>query len=136
MALVESFLGEFKPDDEGTSEPATPDKINVNKTVENKELITGATDTTDVTLLIKKDVLVNDAQNLKHETGVSIKVEKEEIEEIDTADIPVPADNPDTATDKTIESVAPIVEQPSRLPTPPPQRPPVKRKVNIFCIIL
>jgi len=127
VALVESFLGEFKPDDESTSEPPTPDKINIKKTVDIKEEL--ATDVPQPS--IEENILVSDSQiSVELETKVSTEMKEKEVKEVVTADIPVPTVKSDVATEETVESVAPVVEQPSRPLTPPPQPPPVKRKVK------
>lgn len=123
VALVESFLGEFKHDDECPSEPVTPDKSNITNANENKEepLI-------DKSVSCKEEhVLVNDSQNsLKLENEISNEIKGNEV---DTDNIPMPVDKPNVATKEiTEEVVAPVIEQTPLPPTPP--TPPVKRKVN------
>lgn len=125
VALVESFLGEFKHDDECPSEPVTPDKSNITKANEHKE-----EPPIDKPLSCKEEhILVNESQNaleLKNEVSNEMKGN-----EVDTDNIPIPVDKPNIATKEiTEELVAPVVEQTPLPPTPPP--PPVKRKVNYF----
>lgn len=120
VALVESFLGEFKHDDEGTSEPVTPEKISVKEVllVENiKEPIINNPQ-------ISKETLIDDPQiSLKCEDKVLYDVK---INQTDT-DVCEPINETHNIKKETEECVAtPIVEQP--LPPPPP--PPVKRKVK------
>lgn len=120
VALVESFLGEFKHDDE-CLESVTPDKSNITNTNEHKE-----EPPIDKPLACKEEhVLVNESQN-------SLKLENEMKEnEVDTDSIPIPVDKPNITTKEiTEELVVPVVEQTPLPPTPPP--PPVKRKVNPF----
>lgn len=118
VALVESFLGEFKPDDEGTPEPVTPDKPiveGVQVLVENKELCDEP---------LKSKEIISDSQvsvKLEHDISIEVKVSEPEISDICVPEIK----SDDTTKEKVVECVAPIIEQPP--PPPPPRK---KRRVN------
>lgn len=125
VALVESFLGEFKPDDEGTAELVTQDKSNVKIMDEIKnEAVVDPQPT--------QETLTNKTILIKHENKVSNEV----TDQPDITDVHSPVNKSnDTAKETIEESVMHIVEQPpsSPPPPPPPPPPPVKRKVRLSC---
>lgn len=123
VALVESFLGEFKPDYEGIPEPVASDNSNIKVTVENNEERVDNLDPSE-------EPSINDSQD-------SVKLESEVFEKIidnkpDITHVLEPVNKPDNANDakETIEEyIAPVIEQLPPTPPPPPPPPPVKRKV-------
>jgi len=116
IALVESFLGEFKPEGEGTAEPVMAEKSNENIIVKNKEEPVHDSQ-------LSNETSVNDSQ-------ISIKLEnKIKAVEPDTTDVCAPVNKSANDTKETVEkhvAPVPVVEPPP--PSPPPQ--PVKRKVR------
>lgn len=119
VALVESFLGEIKPDDEGTPEPTLPDKTNLKimvKENENKPI--------DDSQPPNETLIINSPFSLKLENEVSNEIKANHQ---DTTDVCVPVVKSENVAKETIEeSIVPIVK---RAPSPPPP-PPVKRKVS------
>lgn len=118
VALVESFLGEFKPDEEGISDPVPSEKPKENLMIENME------ESLDNVLQSSKE------ENTVIDSSITLKLNDDEIKpvELDTADIPIPEDKSDNSAKETIED--PIIAAVEKLsPTPPPPTPPVKRKV-------
>jgi hypothetical protein len=129
VALVESFLGEFKPDDEGTTESESANKSGVK--IEIKEEPVNDPQP-------PKESFINNSQNhLKEE------VPNEVIQTDKTTDC-IPVNKSNSPSKEAIEeNVVPIVDQPPPLhphliPPPPPMSsppplpptPPVKRKVR------
>lgn len=121
VALVESFLGEIKPDDESTPEPVLPNKTNVKIIIEENK------DKPIDDSQLPKEALIDNVQiSLKFEDKVSNKIETCQP---NTADVFVSEVKSEITTKETIEaSIVPIVE---KAPSPPPP-PPVKRKVSYF----
>lgn len=125
VALVESFLGEFKPDDEGTRDSVTLDKSIIKVTVENKEELVG-------NLQPLKETSINDSR-------VYLKLESVDSKEIiarklDITDVYEPEKQSDNGVKETVkEYVAPVLEQLPSSPPPPslaaPPPPPAKRRV-------
>lgn len=113
VALVESFLGEFKPDDESTPESVTPDKTIIKVTVENKEELLD-------NLQPLKETLINDSRIcLKLENVVSKEIN---ISKSDITDVCEPENKSDNDVKETVEEyVTPVLEQ---LPPSPPSPPP------------
>ncbi|XP_060841669.1 histone-lysine N-methyltransferase set-26 isoform X1 [Rhopalosiphum padi] len=122
VALVESFLGEFKPDDEGATELVTQDKSHVKIEVDIKN---EAVDDPQPT----QETLVNKTISIKHENKVSNEV----TDQPDNSDVHSPDNKPNDTSKETIEEcVMPVIEQPpSSPPPPPPPPPPVKRKLSL-----
>lgn len=117
VALVESFLGEIKPDDESNPEPIISDKTNVKIIVdENKDK------PIDDSQLPKETLIDNSQMPLKLEEEVSNKIETYKP---DTADGFVSVKSESAVKETIDESIVPNVKQAS---SPPP--PPVKRKVS------
>lgn len=108
VALVESFLGEFKPDDENT-----PEKLNETMIAESLEK--------PVQSQPFKEPLNNDFQSpIKQENEASYEV-KHNLPPTTNVSEPI-CNKPDIAVKETVEEcIAPVEEKP-----PPP---PVKRKV-------
>lgn len=119
VALVESFLGEFKPDDEGTPEPKTPDKSAVKLLVENQAELCDEPQKSEETMISDSQIPIK----LEHDVSVNVEVSEPEISDICVPEIK----SDDTTKENIVECVAPIIEQP---PPPPPTPPPVKRKVK------
>lgn len=114
VALVESFLGEFKPDNENNQEPVTPDKSNATIVENTKEPVKSQP---------SKEVLINESTKpIKQENEIS-----NEMKLIQSISSDVCLENESVKITKPFveESIAPPVEQ-----KPPP--PPVKRKVKLY----
>lgn len=126
VALVESFLGEFKPDDESVTEPVTQDKSNVKPMVNVKnEAVDDPQPTQEI--LINN---INNSMSIKNENKVSSEV----TDQPDITDVCPPVHKLDESAKICIEEcIRPVVEQPpsSPSPPPPPPPPPVKRKVRL-----
>lgn len=123
VALVESFLGEFKPDDESTPESVTPEKTIIKVTVENKEELVD-------NLQPLKEPAINDSRvclNLENIVSKEINISKSDI-----TDACEPENKSENVAKETVEEyIAPVKEQLplSPPPPPPPPPPPAKRKV-------
>lgn len=126
VALVESFLGEFKPDYESAAEPATQDKPEVKILTDIKKEAVDNLQSTQETLINN----ISDSISKKHENKVSNRP--------DTTDVCLPVDKLNETTKESIEEIImPVKEQPpSSPPPPPPPPPPVKRKVRLSLKII
>lgn len=127
VALVESFLGEFKPDDESAAEHTRQDKPDVKILTDIKREAVDNLQSTQETLIN----YISDSISKKHENKVS--------NQPDTTDVCLPVDKSNETTKKSIEEIImPVKEQPpsSPPPPPPPPPPPVKRKVRLSLKII
>lgn len=119
-------MGEFKPEDEGTSVSVVAEKCSKKIMVETKVKPVHDSQSSNKTT-------VNDSQiSIKYENEVS---NKKKDSESCTTDISAPVNKSDNAIKETVEkhiTPMPVVEPHS--PTPPPQ--PVKRKVRIIKLML
>lgn len=137
VALVESFLGEFKPDDDGSTESETANKSDVKMIDETKE------DPVDDSLP-PKELFTNDSQI---SSRLEDKVPNElKVTQTDTIDDCSPVNICNSPTKDAIkEFIAPILDPPPpppptlpapsppmSSPPPPLPTPPVKRKVRQF----
>jgi len=121
VALVESFLGEFKPDEENATEPATQDKSNAKIMIDIKNEAIDNPQSTQETLINN----INSSISKTQENKVS--------NQPDTTDVCLPVNKLNETTKESIEEIVmPVKEQPpSSPPPPPPPPPPVKRKVRL-----
>jgi len=120
VALVESFLGEFKPDDESATEPVPQEKSNVKITVDIKNEAVDDLQPTQETLINN----INNSISIKNENKVSNEVTDQPV----TTDVCLPVQKLNESIE---ECIRPVIEQPpSSPPPPPPPPPPVKRKVR------
>jgi len=130
VALVESFLGEFKPDDEGTTELTTQDKSNLKDIDANKE--ESVVDQCSKKPFKEEETLINNSQvfiKLEHISNELLASEPNSVAVISTL---LDKDNSDIGLkpiETLEESVLPVAEEPPLPPTPPP---PVKRKVQFL----
>lgn len=120
VALVESFLGEFKPDDEGTTESETANKSNVKVEIKEEPVNNPQP---------PKESSINDSQ-------ISMKLKDEVLNEViqtnKTTDCLSVNKSNSPSKETLAECVAPIVDQPPPPipphlipPPPPPPIPPV-----------
>jgi len=116
--LVESFLGEFKPDDESATEPVTHEKSKVKITVDIKNEAVDDPQPTQETLINN----ITNSISIINENKVSNEVTDQPV----TTDVCPPVHKLNESIE---ECIRPVVEQPPSSPPPPP--PPVKRKVRL-----
>lgn len=119
VALVESFLGEFKPDEEESPSEPLDNKSNIKMVVENQ---VGDSQTS------KEEVLSNFSKISKTlENEVSNKMKANQL---NTSDVNISVNKYDDALKETVEKC--VIHEKQLLPPSPPPPQPVKRKVKGF----